>query len=396
MATYDDLRTYFEESRQLQQAVEAAARVPIVSGFTLDVNPIWAFLYDIEYGLISRPLDLDKRFPVPLDFLMRINAAGTYTHPFLHWMKARYQGYRRRNLYSDVPAWKRIASEFNDPLPVTMTIVHRPLRTPVKNLEDERDEQEYLLRLLDIARNSSPNIRIEERPAAQLALASGDSILAPNSGTLGGVLDEPSGNSYGVTCAHVASRGNAAYDNSRRLIGHCVAESTRVTLPAGTVCDPVQLAMPNPYPGNGPDVNMLDCALIGLKVPVVRPKIAGVAKSLTSGQDVTLTGAKTNTTPHKLGALCISYCFSRGGKDYCFRDSIELLPQPWGPVGGILGQMMTTVPVQGDSGGWVLTDDQPPVWAGLFFAVDGNRGFAIRASWVHDWAQQITGTKLSP
>jgi hypothetical protein len=141
---------------------------------------------------------------------------------------------------------------------------------------------------------------------------------------------------------------------------------------------------------------MLDCALIDLQTPVTRPKIVGVAKSLTSGQDVNLTGAKTHMTHHKLGSLCLSYCFSRGGLDYCFRDSIELIPQPWGPFGGTFGRMMTTVPVQGDSGGWVLTDDQPPAWACLFFGEDGNRGFAVRASWVHDWAEKETGTTLNP
>lgn len=395
MPTYEDLRAYFGESSALQEATRSAASVPIVRGFALDVNPIWAFLYDIEYGLTSWPFDPDKRFQVPIDFLVQLNSTGAPTNPLLQWMKVRYQGYRRRDLHRPVPAWQEIASKYGVLLPVTLTIVHHPLRTPLKNRAEERDEQEYLNRLVGVARNLSPNIRIEERPNAHLALASGDSIQAPNSGTLGGILDDPKGNSYGVTCAHVATSGHQVFDNAGHLVGKCVAEIPRVTLPGSTVCDPALLAMPNPYPGNGPDVNMLDCALIGMHVAVTRPKIAGVAKSLTPGQDVTLTGAKTHTR-HKLGSLGISYCFSRDGNDYCFRDSIELLPQPWGPIGGIFGQMMTTVPVQGDSGGWVLTDDQPPAWAGMFFGEDGHRGFAIRASWVHDWAEQTTRTQLNP
>jgi len=56
---------------------------------------------------------------------------------------------------------------------------------------------------------------------------------------------------------------------------------------------------------------------------------------------------------------------------------------------------MATVPTQGDSGGWVLTDDQPPRWAGLFFGEDGSRGFAIRASRVHDWAEKTVGQSLT-
>lgn len=393
MPTYEDLRTYFEESGPLREAARVAASVPIVRGFALDVNPIWAFLYDIEYRLISWP---HNQFPVPIDWLIHLHSAGTPTGPFLQWMKTRYQGYRRRDLNRPVSAWQEVAPKHGLLLPVTLTIVHHPLRTPLKDRGEERDEQEYLNSLVEIARSFSPNIRIEERPNAQLALASGDKIQAPNSGTLGGVLDDRQGNSYGVTCAHVATSGHQVFDNAGQLVGACVAAVPRVTLPGRTVCDPVVLAMPNPYPGNGPDVNMLDCALVSMSVPVTRPKIGGVATSLTPGQDVTLSGAKTHTTSHKLGSLCISYCFSRGGKDYCFRDSIELLPQSRGPFGGALGRLIATVPVQGDSGGWVLTDEQPPAWAGLFFGEDGNRGFAIRASWIHDWAQQTTGTQLNP
>jgi hypothetical protein len=63
--------------------------------------------------------------------------------------------------------------------------------------------------------------------------------------------------------------------------------------------------------------------------------------------------------------LCLSYGFSCGGQNFCFRD-VELIPQP----SGIFGRAI--VPTQGDSGGWVLSDDQPAEWAGLFFGEDGK------------------------
>jgi hypothetical protein len=86
----------------------------------------------------------------------------------------------------------------------------------------------------------------------------------------------------------------------------------------------------------------------------------------------------------------LSYAFLGGGQKFCFLDVIELTPQPT----GLLGR--TLVPTLGDSGAWVLTDDQPPDWAGLFFGQDGKRGFAIRAKWVHEWAQTITSVVLTP
>ncbi len=98
---------------------------------------------------------------------------------------------------------------------------------------------------------------------------------------------------------------------------------------------------------------MLDCALIKLSAGITRPAISGVVTVLSPGQKVVLTGAVTKTSYHHLGSLCISYAFTGGGQDYCFRDAIELLPWRHGLFG------RKTVPTQGDSGAWVLSDAQP-------------------------------------
>src|SRR5579875_1449064 len=191
MPTYEDLRLYFQESRLLQDAARAAASVPIVRGFTLDVHPIWALLYDMESGL-SLPQTLDLRWvsPYSLESLIELIILGI-PPASLRWMKTRYQGYRRRNLYQRVSAWHKITGEYGELLPVILTIVHHPLRTPIK--EEERDERADLSRLVTIARDSGPSVRIEERPVAHLAVATGDGIQAPYSGTLGGVLDGSDG-----------------------------------------------------------------------------------------------------------------------------------------------------------------------------------------------------------
>ena len=197
----------------------------------------------------------EKNLPVPIKFLIQLNTPGTPTNSFLRWIKTSYQGYRRSDLYKREPAWEKMASMFGALLPVTLTIVHRPLRSPLKSRAEGRDEQEYLARLVDIAGNFSPNIQVEERPAAQLALASGDNILAPNSGTLGGIFDDPKGKSYGVTCAHVATCGHGPLIVPASS-SEPVSPKFHVSLAGGTVCDPVILAMPKTYPGNGPDVTV--------------------------------------------------------------------------------------------------------------------------------------------
>lgn len=393
MASYEDIRAYFRVSELLQNAARNAAKIAIVTGFTLDIDPLWCHLYDVENNLVDlaqAPLwTSDPRF-----FLYdRISAL-----PGLLPLQPPDRGYRRRDLNKVVSEWEREAEAFHKVtgrkrLPVVLTIVHRPLHAPRTGEAPENDDTSLLQQLVITTRGAGVLVRIEERPQARLAVASGDEITVPpaKSGTLGGILDDQNRVvSYGITCSHVARTKDAIYDVTGNQIGVCTADTPRVSLANPRVCDPVNLATPNPLPGNGPDVNMLDCSLIELNSAVTRPTIAGVAQALSPGQSVVLTGAVTRTTRHWLGSLCLSYSFSSGGQNFCFRDSIELIPQP----SGLLGR--ATVPTQGDSGSWVLTDDQPPEWAGLFFGEDGKRGFAIRAKWVHEWAQQTTGAILTP
>ena len=403
MPTYEDLRTYFQESAELREIAKGASSVPIVSGFVLDVNPLWSFFYDIENNLALPPqsfwfISWSDLIQSPMDFTWNFSRDIQDAVPA--WMRTRYQGYRRRNLYSTVKMWEEALSHLKPKkrfLPVTMTIVHRPLRAP-DEVGSKTDDQEQLARLVTLLTESPVAVRVEERPPARLAYPRGYGISVPSgkSGTLGGVVkDLVNRKSYGVTCDHVAGSGKSIQDASGSLIGKCSASTARVPLRSATVCDPVNLATPTPFPSNGPDLNMLDCALIELSADTPGLQVVGVAKALSPGQNVVLHGAATQTTWHKLGSLCLSYTFKEGTQDFCFRDSIELLPQPRGPFGGAIGSMMTTVPTQGDSGGWVLTDDQPPRWAGLFFGEDGCRGFAIRASWVHGWAEKTLGQSLT-
>jgi hypothetical protein len=406
MPTYEDLRTYFDQSEQLRQAVRSVAEIPIVSGFVLDVDPLWSLLYDIENDLVGWrsefggwPGDVHDL----LEYLMRFPPGpwriGLWEQ-LTQSLRNRYQGYRRRDLYRPVKVWDELASRFGfrQWSPVNMTIVHRPLRAPAADEVADRTDQQQLQTLVRSIAGIQAAVRIEERPTARLALNAGNGIQIghANFGTLGGVLDDKAtGKSYGVTCAHVAATGDTISDSAGAVVGSCTADTTRVALPTARVCDPVNLAMPNPSPGNGPDLNMLDCALIELTTTVTRQPVGQVAPTLTQGQNVTLYGASTGKSHHKLGSLCISYLFAQGGRSYCFRDAIEILPQPWGPFGGPIGQMMTKVPTQGDSGAWILTDDQLPDWAGVFFGEDGQRGFAIRSSWAYKWAEDVVGSKLS-
>ena len=399
MPTYDDLRSYFDESQQLQEIAKNASYIPIVGGFTLGVSPLWALAYDMEEGLSSLTRDgwhrLANYYEHGIHYDLNYGASDV---DFEIWVAGGlYLGFHRRDLNRKVKLWDGFRSELSSksmsPLPVTLTIIHYPLRGPRVAADDSDVNATHLLqKLIDIVRDGRGAVRLDERSPARMVLQSGEKIFsdAGAMGTLGGVLmDVRNDVAYGVTCAHVARSGDLITDRKKNLIGRCVADTGAVILRKSLSCDPVGLRMPSPAPGNGPDLNMLDCALVKLErsSPVRQCAVWGISSQLTQGQGVELHGGSTGVTPHSLGSLCLSYQFSDGVGSYCFRDVIELRPRPRGPLGGPIARLMATVPRPGDSGGWVLTNSQSRDWAGMCFATDGTRGFAIRASWVHQWAE---------
>jgi hypothetical protein len=400
MATYEDIRAYFEDSGRFKEVVSTAAANPIVTGFTLDVNPFWSFLYDLENGLIdSQPWNWDAFWEN-----VRLWRSGWWrsvgSGPFFPFPMSRnvgFQGFRRRNLSAKVAVWEEAMAGLgiNGPIsPLILTVVHRPLRSHEGEKNDSPDDQTQLQTLIRGLNERGADIRFEERPVARFAGATAIAGKGNSTGTIGGILRDKSGNCYGITCDHVATKGDIVSDSAGTQIGKCIASTKRVLLTKPNACDPATLRVPQPFPSNGPDLNVLDCSIIALQKGSTASNIAGLA-TLSSGQDVVLDGAKTNQTRHKLGSLAIGYTFRDGSSDFCFRDSIELLPQPRGPFGGTLGSWLTTMPTQGDSGGWVLTNDQPPRWAGMFYGEDGFRGFLIRAQWVFDWAENEVGHGLT-
>ncbi len=389
MPTYEDLRAYFNESETLQNVVRQAADVQIVTGFTIDVHPLWIFLYDLEEGIFG------KNFPAEawVDRFIHFSSMLPLW-PFPDWLAPAFQSYRRRDLKRQVALWSdhlRWVGKAGARSPIMLTVAHRPIRTPVSD-EPNNDEADRA-RLIEIANASPAFVQVEERRQATLAFAPGDSIKTSQgrSGTYGGTLTDQHGKKYGMSCAHVAETGDTITDNAGTHLGTCAHHTTLSALGDGTVCDPVSLPMPVPSPGNGTSVNMLDLSLIDLAtVPASTRTLSGAAKSLTIGQDVEVDGAITKAKC-RLGSLAISYAFTRGGKSYCFRDAIELKPRPRFGIGGAIGTLFSTLPTQGDSGAWVLTQESLPAWAGVFFAEDGQRGYCIRAKWAHDWAENLVG-----
>lgn len=382
MPTYEDLRNYFDDSDTLKAVTRQAAEVPIVTGFTIDVHPLWTFLYDIEEGLFGAEFPRDARL-----YRLFYNVPLSPKWPFTNWPVPIFQGYRRRDLKRVVAHWPEIFACFgkkHDGSPIVLTIVHRPIRTPVN--DEPNEDEANRARLIAIANESLALVQVEERPQAALAFAPGEGITTNQgrSGTFGGTLTSVHGIHYGMSCGHVAETGDIILDSAGGPVGMCKHHTSLVPLGTGIACDPVLLPKTS--------VNTRDLSLIELTAaPASARKLSGVATSLTVGQDVVVEGAMTKAR-FSLGSLAISYAFKKGGQSFCFRDSIELKPRPKFGIGGALGTLLSTLPTQGDSGAWVLTQDTPPAWAGVFFAEDGQRGYCIRASWAYSWAENLLGS----
>ena len=173
MASYEAIRDFFDHSDELQGIARRAASIPIVSGFTLDVDSSWIVAFDRASGLMNIPeprrteYELDGRF-----------------------FSSRVVGYRPRDLNAKLPDWESHAEGFYKQygkklLPIVLSVIHRPLRSAGPG--EEAGDFRLLQQLVRAVREASVAVRIEERPRARLAFASGDEIAVNpgKSGTLG-------------------------------------------------------------------------------------------------------------------------------------------------------------------------------------------------------------------
>src|SRR5258708_21149966 len=161
MANYEDIRNFFDQSDELQRVVRLVASIPIVSGFTLDIDSSWIIAFDRAKYLLNVPEPLRTEYELDGRFFSN-----------------RVVGYRRRDLNAKVPEWERYAEGLREQygkklLPIVLSVIHRPLRA---SDEKETDDMGWLQRLVRTVRDASVAVRIEERPRARLAFASGDEI----------------------------------------------------------------------------------------------------------------------------------------------------------------------------------------------------------------------------
>jgi len=232
-------------------------------------------------------------------------------------------------------------------------------------------------------------------------------VSASTDGTLGGFLTDQKGIQYGVTCAHVAqTRGGAAtfVDVNDVKITNA-AETIWTNFPAFndvgsrghcTPRDPDDAATST----NG-TVSEVDFALLEVKDAGISPanNVRGLGvvdqildrNQLGSGSHVWLRGAITGPHEYEIMGFGVTQRvrYQGSGEDgadayYCFSNVFDFCR----PARRRLGRAFAPLPTLGDSGAWVLFNDQPNYSLyGMLFAVSGGRGLACFAQSMRRWAK---------
>jgi hypothetical protein len=243
----------------------------------------------------------------------------------------------------------------------------------------------------------------EPLPRMSAKVEGGADITASMSGTLGGFLRDQRHSVWGITCGHVAQSAGATI-NFEDLAGARYAA-------AGTVQHSnfnklVKIAKDDICNTSSDEASAvkIDAALIELGSafqPSNRVKSIGTVSDILdrsaigSSSTVSLKGALTGPYDYDIQGYGVTQKVGlRGTSDYfCFSDVFDFCV----PAMTRTQRFMAPLPVDGDSGSWVLIQkDQNASLAGLMFAVTSGRGVAAFAQALLEWASADCGLDLEP
>jgi hypothetical protein len=369
--------------------VTAATESPLVQGVVLEPDSYWLSSWN-AFSLS------DKRTHQNLAELWRhfLRLGGL---PF--WMAyeplgqpARYNIPLRPIDLSDVEKWRPDDwSLYQDVLGLKETAL--PIVLKICLLPSAEGERPDLPRFenppFQIAYEVRPRAFLHSNPRKQWRpLVGGVSVGAGTAqyGTLGGILEAPNKQRYGMTCAHVFTTGlsvdqPAQYDSAKKAanIGVRAQGTNLAPTPSGTLCNPITAT------------NEVDAALVDLGKGVSSDlevldigKLSGSAKiaSMSVGQTVETTGRTSGHRLLEVGGMAVTYQFEAfpGGPKYCFKNLFEIR---W----PYFSSLKKRPPVQpGDSGSWVcMPNSTGCVWCGMVVGGDRVNGYATFAENVEKW-----------
>jgi hypothetical protein len=392
----DYLRDYLERS-EVQDAVSACRASRAVQGVAVELDTFWLSAW--RAAARENPLD-PREAPGPqrgfgwvFEGGIPVETAGAILSiPHL----APTGPLKSEDLSWEPPTWSsRVRPNAGEPEnPIQLRIYVYP--------EYWRNAEASLPQLSELPINyvfeSSPVPRLAARVNKFDPLIGGVSIgvNAREYGTLGGLLRANDDRHYGVPCAHVVSNSSTVYHPSQRdsRVAHAIGQVAHAQLPKA-------------YPGNLPittanqaaNSNDMDVALIeidvdaDLAVDTLGP-ITGIFPSgdIQQWHPTIFVGRTSGVRKVEFFIPVLYYNLptADGKGTNCF-NNIWLVQ--WPPGGGSNGKP----PLQeGDSGAWLcIGGPNGWEWAGMVIGWAPQIGFAVTASNVARWWQQL-GLDLSP
>jgi len=368
------LRRYVEQIEGLTGFVFEAASTAITQGVALDINPIWLYAYGIYQAGLGPSWFFRGPWP-ELESVWRfvdsLIATQAYDNEAIDFTWIDKSGWVQELTY-------RLSGERERPIPESsLPFLVKVVTRPVTSQEFETRER---LRFLTTRQNFFTIL--ETRPLGALAVSPGDGCIAGgNPGTLGGFLrDRNAGLIYAATCGHVARAGVNVATAAGVNLGVCTHSHAPQVLPAGQHCKP-----------GCANSNVLDLALVQLNGIHYANTATGIATQIVPHQPISLNGAASGQNTFEVGALMMTYC--PGASNTCFENMFEVRPHV---AGGLINPRiraaLTSLPTQGDSGGWLQTTSKE--WCGILVAADHWMGYALEADESIIQADKAFGTQL--
>lgn len=363
------LRQFADGIEGLKGFVAEVASNPVTQGVVLDINPAWLVAFRLDRAGLQ-PFSYDMRWSIPSPLgedLLHLESFEGDTIDFKWEDKTRWVYDITHHLTGR--AEKQIAEAA---LPFIVKVIAKPVGF---------DFFEARARLVALARQQNFLALVETRPLGMLAISPGDACLAGNvPGTIGGFLrDQKTGGPYAATCGHVVSKGTNVSVLGKHL-GICSYSHAPQQLALGQTCIP-----------SCPSANKLDLALIDVGNATVTNVVTGVAAHLAFHQSIVLRGGMSHVNKFEVGGLVITY--RPGNSNVCFENMFEVRPPSTaGIINPRLRAAVATVPIQGDSGGWLETASKE--WGGVLVAADHLMGYALEADKSMAEADATFGTRL--
>jgi hypothetical protein len=240
-------------------------------------------------------------------------------------------------------------------------------------------------------------------PTMAAAIEGAAEISATMTGTLGGFLKDQNGETWGLTCGHVAqsTTHDVVLENveGRRLKNACSIVYTNFTQLKKLA--PQQLCHSS---GTATDVRV-DLALLQVDnalapqdtVKGLSGKIDAVydKNKLDSGSSVVVRGSVTGPHEYTVQGFGVTQKVGLNGTEdqYCFSDVFDFATD----TQNRLQRALAPLPVHGDSGSWVLFErDFNYALYGMVFAVRGARAIAAFAESITAWAADKWTLNLGP